>query len=147
MEKSRCRDRGMLTRSADRGSVRTLLAIAFMVAGILHFVVPAYFIAIVPGWLPRPDLLVAVSGVFEFAGGAGLLVRRSRHLAGVGLILLLVAVFPANIQMLQDWRASGGGGWNEIGLWLRLPVQALLIWMVHLVALSPRTERDGPTRR
>ncbi len=134
----------MLSRSAAGGAVRILLAIAFMVAGATHFVVPAYFIAIVPRWLPNPDLLVAASGVFEIAGGAGLLIRRSRRLAGAGLIALLVAVFPANIQMLQDWRASGGGGWYEIGLWLRLPVQALLIWMVHRVALRPTTEGNGP---
>ncbi|MEO5824554.1 MAG: DoxX family protein [Gemmatimonadales bacterium] len=114
-----------------------LLAVAFMVAGVLHFVAPGYFIAIVPRWLPRPDLLVAASGVLEIAGGAGLMVRRSRRIAGAGLIALLVAVFPANIQMLQDWRASGGGGWYEIGLWVRLPLQALFIWMVHRVALRP----------
>ncbi len=125
--------------------MRILLAVAFMVAGVLHFVVPGYFIAIVPRWLPRPDLLVAASGVLEIAGGAGLLVRLSRRLAGAGLIVLLVAVFPANIQMLQDWRASGGGGRYEIALWLRLPVQALLMWMVHRVALRPEraTMRGG----
>jgi uncharacterized membrane protein len=124
--------------------MRILLAVSFMVAGVLHFVVPGYFIAIVPPWLPHPDLLVTASGVFEIAGGAGLLIHRSRRLAGAGLIILLVAVFPANIQMLQDWRATGGGGWYEIALWLRLPVQPLLVWMVHRVALRPRTEGDGP---
>lgn len=124
--------------------MRVLLAIAFVVAGVLHFVVPAYFIAIVPRWLPNPDLLVVLSGLGEIVGGLGLMVARTRRIAGAGLIVLLVAVFPANIQMLHDWRASGGGGWYEVGLWLRLPVQLLLIWVVHRVALRPGTEGDGP---
>ena len=92
----------------------------FIGAGATHFVSPDFFLAIVPPALPHPHLLVAVSGAAEIAGGVGLLWRPVRRTAAIGLIVLLVAVFPANIHMLQNWRAGGGGGWYEAALWLRL---------------------------
>ena len=91
---------------------------------------PDFFLAIVPSALPHPDLLVAVSGAAEIAGGIGLLWRPVRRTAAIGLIVLLITVFPANIQMLRNWLAAGGGGWYEAALWIRLPLQAVLIWWV-----------------
>jgi uncharacterized membrane protein len=99
-------------------------------AGTLHFVFPAYYRVIVPAYLPFPATLVAVSGVAEIAGGAGLLVPRLRQTAGVGLIVLLIVVLPANIEMLRLNRASGGPWWQELLLWLRLPFQCILGWWV-----------------
>lgn len=111
---------------------RLLCAALFLIAGALHFVVPGLYRAIVPAWLPRPDLLVMVSGAAELAGGAGLLVPspKWRRAAGWGLLLLLVAVFPANVEMLRLGRARGVSGWAETLLWLRLPLQpALMVWV------------------
>jgi uncharacterized membrane protein len=96
----------------------------------LHFALPAYYRAIVPSYLPAPATLVAVSGAAEIAGGVGLLVPRLRRAAGVGLIILLVAVLPANVAMLQLYRASGALWWQELLLWLRLPFQGILAWWV-----------------
>jgi uncharacterized membrane protein len=73
---------------------------------------------------------VAISGACEIAGGLGLLVPRVRQAAGVGLIALLIAVFPANIQMLLDARAEGAVRWMQVLLWLRLPLQPLLMGWV-----------------
>ena len=109
---------------------RASLAAFFIVAGTLHFVVPGYYRGIVPSYLPFPATLVAVSGAAEIAGGAGLLLPRLRQAAGIGLIVLLVALLPANVQMLQLSRATGGAWWQEALLWLRLPFQALLAWWV-----------------
>ncbi len=111
-------------------------------AGTTHFVSPAFFLAIVPPALPHPDLLVAVSGAAEIAGGVGLLWPPVRRIAAIGLIVLLVAVFPANIQMLQSWRAGGGGGWYAAALWLRLPLQPVLIWWVWRTAVR-QADEDG----
>ena len=113
-----------------REAARTALALVFVAAGSLHFVVPAYYRAIVPSYLPAPATLVAVSGVAEIVGGAGLLVPRLRQGAGVGLIILLIALLPANVAMLQLHRASGGLWWQELLLWLRLPFQGILAWWV-----------------
>jgi uncharacterized membrane protein len=107
---------------------RTVFGAAFILAGTLHFVAPSRYQGIVPPYLPAPGLLVAVSGVAEIAGGIGLLVPSLRRMAGVGLILLLIAVFPANVEMLRQARAREVSWLAESLLWARLPVQALLIW-------------------
>ena len=115
-------------------AARTTLAIFFVAAGALHFIVPDYYLAIVPSYLSAPRALVALSGVAEIAGGVGLLIPRLRQVAGVGLMLLLVAVFPANIEMLRQARARSGPSWVEAVLWLRLPLQVLLLWLAWRVS-------------
>ena len=114
--------------------MRLALALLFIVAGVLHFVIPAPYRAIMPPWLPAHGALVAISGAAEIAGGIGLLHPVTRRAAGIGLILLLVAVFPANIQMLLLYRARGVPWWGELLLWFRLPLQVLLIWGVWRVS-------------
>lgn len=101
-----------------------LLAGFFLLAGVLHFIMPGFYLAMMPPWLPAHGTLVAVSGVAEMLGGAGVATTRWRRAAGVGLLLLLVAVFPANIQMLLNARAAGE---PTLVLWLRLPLQPLLM--------------------
>lgn len=111
--------------------MRLLAALFFTAAGIGHFVAPSFYLSMMPPWLPAHGFLVQLSGVAEIAGGLGLLVPRLRRAAGIGLILLLIAVFPANIQMLQNARAAGT---PELGLWIRLPFQILFIWWVFVVS-------------
>lgn len=106
---------------------RLLLALFFIVAGTLHFVFPAQYASTVPPWLPWHDALVAISGVCEIAGGIGVLLASMRKAAGIGLILLCIAVLPANVQMLLDAQASDKAIWILALLWLRLPLQLLLI--------------------
>jgi uncharacterized membrane protein len=116
-----------------REPLRWLLA-AFMVAiGVLHFVAPANFVRIVPAWLPHPLLLVHVSGVAEIAGGVGIVCPwpRLRRAAAWGLVLLYVAVFPANINQAVNqiqFEGQSAPGWL---FWLRLPFQALFIAWAH----------------
>jgi len=112
---------------------RPLAAVFFIAAGIGHFIIPDFYLAMMPPWLPAHLLLVQLSGVAEIAGGIGLLIPRFRRAAGVGLIVLLIAVFPANIQMLLNARAAGT---PELALWVRLPFQALFIGWVWLVSRS-----------
>jgi uncharacterized membrane protein len=93
--------------------------------GVLHFATPAWFESIVPASLPVPAVLVAVSGFFEIVGGAGLMVPRVRVAASYGLVLLYLAVFPANINMaVHPELGHGIPGWL---LWGRLPLQLVLI--------------------
>ena len=101
----------------------------FVVGGILHFVMPKPYILIVPPMLPRPDLLVMISGGAEIVGGIGLLLPRFRRPAGYGLALLLLAVFPANIYMAVAHVPSSGLLGNRWLQWLRLPIQFPLIWL------------------
>ena len=97
-------------------------------AGVAHFLSPDPFVRIVPAWLPAPLALVMVSGVFEILGGVGLLVRRTRRAASLGLIALYLAVFPANLnQALHQISFDGVTPIAPAALWGRLPFQLVLI--------------------
>src|SRR5687768_10295606 len=109
------------------GTSRIVLAALFAFAGTMHFIIPEQYMAIMPPALPLHRELVYLSGVLEIAGGIGLLVRRTRRAAGIGLILLLIAVWPANLQMLLNARAAGASATAQTLLFLRLPLQLLLI--------------------
>ena len=113
-----------------RTRLRYVLAAAMVAVGALHFATPGWFVSIVPAWLPAPRALVLVSGFFEVLGGVGLLVARVRRAASIGLVALYVAVFPANVNMLVDPRASHGiAAWL---LWARLPLQVVFIaWALY----------------
>lgn len=113
-----------------RGTSRIVLAALFAFAGTLHFVIPEQYMRIMPPALPLHRELVYLSGAAEIAGGLGLLLRRTRRAAGIGLILLLIAVWPANLQMLLDARAGGASTGAQIALLLRLPLQlVLMLWV------------------
>lgn len=114
---------------------RLTLAAVFLFGGVMHLLKPALYRPIMPAMLPAHDALILISGLAEIAGGAGILVPLTRRAAGVGLILLLVAVFPANIEMLRLYRLNGASWWAELMLWLRLPLQAVLIWWTWRVAV------------
>lgn len=106
---------------------RYALALLFVVAGALHFLQPATYLAIMPPQLPQPLALVYASGVFEILGGLGLLLKPTRRLAGWGLLALLVAVFPANVHMALLHKQLGIPAWAA---WGRLPLQLPLLWWV-----------------
>ncbi len=112
-----------------------ILASIFVAAGALHFVIPSSYARIMPGWLPAHTELVLVSGAFEILGGIGLLIPALRATAGWGLIALLIAVFPANIQMLQSAIAHGQSLPWRLALIARLPLQPLLIYWVYQSAV------------
>lgn len=112
-------------------------AVLFAVAGVLHFVIPRFYLTIMPAWIPAPALMVQVSGVFEILGGIGLLVPATRAAAAWGLILLLLCVLPANIEMLRQAQARPASTLFQLGCWLRLPLQALLMWWVWRVSQAP----------
>jgi uncharacterized membrane protein len=120
--------------------LRAVLALFFIAAGVLHFIFPAQYASTMPAWIPWHDALVALSGLCEIAGGFGVLWLRTRTAAGIGLILLSLAVLPANIQMLIDAQQAEKSSWLISLLWLRLPLQGLLI-----VAIWRLTRRSSLT--
>lgn len=108
--------------------LRVVLALCMVAAGVLHFVIPAQFIKIVPGFLPFPDALVYASGVIEILLGGALLVPRWSRRAAVGLVVLFIAVYPANINMaIYQIHIDNLPDQNWLFHALRLPFQFVLI--------------------
>jgi uncharacterized membrane protein len=105
---------------------RGLLAAFFIGAGVNHFVQPRSYEAIVPPSLKdSAKRVVDVSGVAEIAGGLGVLVPATRRVSGMGLIALLLAVFPANVYMAREpERFKRIPRWALYG---RLPLQPLMM--------------------
>jgi uncharacterized membrane protein len=117
-----------------------LLAFFFIAAGTNHFVHPSVYVRTVPPWLPAPALLVQISGICEILGGIGVLVPNARRLSGAGLIALLVAVFPANVQMAQHPEVYADVA-TPLAFYIRLPFQLVLIawvWWICIVPTRPQ---------
>ena len=108
-----------------------VLGPAFIIAGVLHFIVPELYVQIIPPFFPAPLVLVYLSGLAEIAVGIGLLIPRTRQPAAWATVVLLVAIFPANIYMATHGVVidgmPGGGDPSELVRWGRLPMQGLLI--------------------
>ncbi|GMU00166.1 DoxX family protein [Corallococcus caeni] len=102
-----------------------VLALFMVAAGVNHFLKPRMYMRIMPPYLPRPRELVLVSGVAEVLLGIFLLVPATTRLAAWGLVALFVAVFPANLYMA--WHPEQFRKIPPALLWLRLPLQAVLI--------------------
>ena len=111
---------------------RVVLALIFVVAGTLHFVIPEAYLRIMPPLLPAHLLLIDISGVAEILGGIGLLVPSTRRLAAWGLVALLIAVWPANIYTAASHLPLPGLAGQSWVQWMRIPLQLPLIcwaWM------------------
>ena len=120
---------------------RCLLGIFFIMAGVNHFWNTPFYVAIMPPWLPWHLALVYASGVAEIVLGALLLFKRWQALAGWGLIALCLAVFPANIHMALH--AELFPQFTPAGLWLRLPLQLVLMAWAYWYTQSPARGQRG----
>lgn len=113
---------------------KIIFGLLFIAAGANHFRDPKFYENIMPPYLPWHRGLVIISGIAEIILGIGLLVPRTSRFAAWGLILLLIAVFPANIHM-----ASNPGLYLTVPsafLWLRLPLQICLILWAYWYTVS-----------
>lgn len=125
---------------------RWVLTVFMVGAGVNHFVSPAPYIAMVPAQLPAPAALVAISGVAEILGGLGLILPATRRWAAWGLIALLVAVFPANLNMALHRLPLGTHVVPTWALWARLPLQVLLIAWAAMFTRAPAVREDRERR-
>ncbi len=119
----RCRDEYVAAR-AD-----LCLAVMFVFTGVAHFNKIKYELEkMVPTIFPKPMMMVYLTGVFELLGAIGILLPRSRSLAGFCLILLLLAMFPANVRAFREKLMVAGK--PATALWLRTPMQIVFIALI-----------------
>ena len=130
--------RSMLPIRIER-IARILFSALFLVSGIYHFVNPDLYRLMMPEYLPWHLALIYLSGAAEVLLGAMLLAARWSQLAGWGLIALLVAIFPANVHMAVH---TDRYPWlSPLLLWMRLPLQLLLIAWAYYYARRGSHER------
>ena len=125
---------------------RGTLALVMIVAGILHFVATDAYVGIMPDYLPWPRALVLLSGVFEIGLGLGLLWRRTRGFAGIGLIALYLAVLPANVNMAVQDIQPADFHIPAFLLWARLPLQLVLIYWAWRVSRPDPSQGEHHAR-
>ena len=106
-----------------------LMGVLYISSGVQHFANTGWFMKIMPPYLPYHKELIYLSGAFEIILGIMLLFEKTRFLAGWGLILLLIAVFPANIYAAQTNGAAMGT--SAAIAWVRLPLQGLFIALAY----------------
>ena len=104
-----------------------LMAAIYVFAGIMHFIKPKMYLRIMPRYLPKPKLLVSLSGVAEILLGIGLLFSSTRVISIYGIIAMLAVFLLVHFYMLSGEKASAG-----IPKWillLRIPMQfGLMVW-------------------
>ena len=115
----------------------------YILSGLNHFVSVDAYIAIMPGYLPWHSQLVVLSGVAELTLGIGVLIPATRVLAAWGLLVLLIAIFPANLSVALNDLSYVGGEPNTFVNWIRLPFQLVLIAWAHWYTKPGVTEPVG----
>ena len=117
--------------------LRILLGVLFIAAGLNHFWHTAFYVAMMPPYLPWHGELVYTSGLAEIVLGAWLLVGCWPHLAGWGVVALCVAVLPVHVHMALN--PALFSQYTPSGLWLRVPLQGVIMaWALWV------TRADAP---
>jgi uncharacterized membrane protein len=128
-----------VTRSGPRTAGLIFVFLWFFIGGIAHFAATQLEMRIVPPYIPWPRVVVLTTGVFELLGALGVAWPRFRPAAGAGLLLLTLAVTPANIYMLQHWDQFSVPYWALV---VRLPLQIVLLgviaWSTRVTTLFRR---------
>ena len=106
-----------------------IMAIFYVTVGISHFTKPLLYLQIVPPFLPFKLELVYISGFFEILFGTMIMYKKTRFVAGWGLIMLLVAVYPANLYLAQTNGMAMGT--TAVIAWARLPIQFIFIGIAY----------------
>jgi uncharacterized membrane protein len=126
-----------------RTAMRWVLALFYLAAGYIHLTKPGTFMPVMPDWVPAPYQVILFTGACEVAGAIGLVIPRTRWLAGLMLALYAIAVFPVNIKHAFYGPAIPG----IANMWLyhgpRLLLQPVLVWW----ALYAGGVTDWPFRR
>jgi uncharacterized membrane protein len=133
-------------RKSDRLRIAGIVFVFlwFIIGGIAHFAATDTEMRIVPPYIPWPRAIVLVTGAFELLGALGVIQARWRPAAGAGLLLLTLAVTPANLYMLQHWDLFAIPHWALVA---RLPLQLALLgligWSTEVTRLFKHRSASG----
>ena len=102
-----------------------IMSAFYLFAGISHFRKPKFFLKITPKWVPFPKQINLIIGLIEIFLSLLLLFNSTRHYAALGVIVLLITVFPANVYHFQQAKRKR---LHTVPTLIRLPIQALLVY-------------------
>lgn len=111
----------------------------FVFAGVGHFARTEPMLEMLPPWVPYRIALIYLTGIVEFVLAAALLLPRFRRLAGWVCISVLVLFFPANIYAAFNQVGMGGHLWGPVYLWVRAPLQLILIGWAYWFVVRKRS--------
>jgi len=117
----------MLFRELFKNITIYSLGIFYAIVGVKHFTDMEFFLVIVPPYIPFPEFMVYVSGVFEILFGFLLMLKKTRRYGAIGIFILLIAVFPANIYLFNSEIAQNTYNITRQDALIRLPFQIPLI--------------------
>ncbi len=123
---------------------RFILAGIFILGGIGHFVSPEFYYPLFPEWVPMVDAIIYISGVFELGVGAMLFFPTYRRWGSLGIILLLIAFLPMHIRDFFIEEPALKEMWIVI---IRVPIQAVMIWMAWVVYRDSKKTLPGFSER
>lgn len=110
------------------------LALCFVFFGIGHFAQTDGMMAMLPEFVPARRELVWLTGVGEWLVALGLLIVRFRSIAVLAALAMLIGFFPVNVWAAWQETGLGGHQWGLEYLWIRAPLQAVLIlWSLQLL--------------
>ena len=104
------------------------MTLFYLFAGLSHFKNPRFFLKITPKWVYKPKVVNIIIGIIEVILASGLVFNLTRSFASIGVIVLLILVFPANIYHFQ---VSVKNKKNIFLTFLRLPLQLLLLYWAY----------------
>lgn len=108
-----------------------LMIIFYILAGLNHFIQPAFYLPLIPRYLPQPQLINLLAGIAEVSLGVMLMFARTRRIGAYGIIAMLLAFIPSHVYFIQQGRCVEGGLCAPLWAgWVRLIVihPILLIW-------------------
>ncbi|MHB1050086.1 MAG: DoxX family protein [Bacteroidota bacterium] len=117
-------------------TMRWAATLFFVVAGALHFVIPDFYLAMMPQFIPMKEPLIILTGLAEIALGIGLQIAVVRRYSGILLIALLIGIFPANIYVAVAQPALPDLTYDPASMWWRLLLQPLFIIWVWWVSVK-----------
>ena len=124
---------------------RISLAIVFVFTGLGHFIMTEPMAQMLPPWVPMRMPIIYITGVVELAAAAGLLVPRLCRLTGIYLIAFLILVLPANIYAAINRVEMGGHSMGPPYLFIRIPLQLILIIWTYWFAVRKATTKASVT--
>jgi len=109
-----------------------LLGLLLIIGGIAHFTMTGFYVNTMPDYLPFHEMIVYISGVVEILLGVLLVIPKTTKKAAVGIIILFIAIFPANVNMYLNH--ENFPDMSETSLLIRLPIQLVLIAWAYIYA-------------